>query len=321
MPFSFNPAKAIEVGFLEGDYRILAAYSCHVSWARKDGTNPKSTPDSTVVMLELQNLNSTDPQAQPHLERYGVGSKESYSPSADNLNPLAQSPRQTSQDVIPPAERGNYIIGSDLTKNSKFFTFGYELGMCGFPTDRLDTEGLKALVGLEGHMINKGQEKKPGAIERAKGGTAPDREYTTPSFNKVTRLPWDGSAPAQAQAPATTPAASTPTSAPAAGKPAASSTPAPAADKATLKSAGKFLTKVLTADAKEDTSNIDDRTDLKKLLTKALMSADVEAAERNAIFSLALKPEFFNAVAGENADDIGATFVMKEDADGSIKRK
>src|ERR1035441_245660 len=148
MSFSFNPAKAIDVGFLEGDYRILAAYSCHVSWARRDGSNPKGTPDSTVVILELQNLNSTDSQAKPHIERYGVGSKESYSPSADNLNPLPQSPRKTSGDEVPPSERGNFIIGSDLTKNSKFYTLGYELGMCGFPTDKLDGDGLKILVGM-----------------------------------------------------------------------------------------------------------------------------------------------------------------------------
>lgn len=305
--FSFNPKSAVEVGFSEGDYRVVAAYSAVASWAKKDGSNPKNTADNMNVFVELLNIN--EPNGKPHTERYSIGNKESYFPSADNRNPLPQSPRQTSQDVIPESERGNFVIGGDMTKNCGFYTFMAELGMAGFPVERMDGEGLRCLVGLEGHMIAKGKEKKPGAIEKQGEN---QRDYTTPVFSKILKLGWDGAAPVAGAGQA----AAGGTAAAAAAKPAA-----PAVDKATMKAAAKFLTKALTTDAKKEDTGIEDRSDLKRALTSLLLAGEVEPAERSAIFGMVLTAEFFNEVAKGAADDIGAVYTMKEDEDGTIKQK
>jgi hypothetical protein len=313
--FSFDPKEAIDLGFVEGDYRVVAAYIAHQSWAKKDGTykNPASpTPDSTVAFIELKNL-AGDANAEPHRELYIIGGTDTFIPSNDGATPLPQSPRKTSQDVIPVAERASSMIeGPRLSRSSAFNIFLTELSMTGFPMEKIFAEGLKCLVGVEGHMRPEGKQKDPGAIATPKKAGERD-ERLTPVFKKILRLPWDGSAPTPAPA---APAAGHTNAAPAAPSAPATATTAPA-DKAVMKSATKHLIAVLSEDATAADTAIEDKIDLKKLLTKRLMAKEVEAAERNAIFALVTQPGFFNEVASAT-DEIGAAYKMKDD--GDIKR-
>jgi hypothetical protein len=314
MSFSFNPQKAVDVGFIEGDYRVVSAYSSVASWAKKDGTTPQNIPDNVNVFIELMNTNG-DQSAKSHLERYSVGNKENYFPSNDNRNPLPQSPRNTSQDSIPESERGNFVIGSELTKSCAFYTFMFELGNASFPVEIMDSDGLKCLVGLVGHMVGKGAEKKQGVIEKPKEAGAREPR-TTPVFTKIIRLPWDtgNSSASTPQAPAST-AANAHTGATTG---AAAQAAAPTVDKATSKAAAKYLAKVLAADSEKKDSDISDKSELKRALTQVLLKNDVEADERNAIFPVAMSPAFFNEVALASVDVIDKTYAMAVDKDGDI---